>query len=139
MDKASLHPAEGFGTAPIKAEGMMVDYDSGLSWVGPHRGANGHTGYNDACLPGLVVTGLGDDMTDWEMFLGWLDENEWYAEEPEMREWVDDWADKRPNLPYSTKLKCAEQLAWQQFPEYFKEQSDSILPCGGRIGDCRCI
>ena len=32
MDKASLHPAEGFGTAPIKAEGMMVDYDSGLSW-----------------------------------------------------------------------------------------------------------
>ena len=29
------------------------------SWVGPHRGANGHTGYNDACLPGLVVTGLG--------------------------------------------------------------------------------
>ena len=77
-------------------------------------------------------------MTDWELFQDWLNENEWYAENPEMREWVDDWADKRPNLPYSTKLKCAEQLAWQQFPEYFKK-SDSILPCGGRIGDCKCV
>ena len=77
-------------------------------------------------------------MTDWEMFLGWLDDNEWYAEEPEMREWADNWADKHPDLPYSIKLEGVQQCVWQQFPEYFKEQSDSILPCGGRIADCRC-